>query len=179
MIIYIYYSFFYYLIKYNKIEGNGITYPDTVVYIGHPNIDLIDFRKPIENTSNPDATPEVIAGIHYMNKVVPYSYSNENDDDTVSAGAGYAQINVNTANYASIKDANSKNFIDIGFVSRNNSPEYHVPISTGESFGSGDVSVLIYSMDDKQLTTEIVDNNVSDQLMFEGYIPAPVIKNND
>lgn len=167
------------LIKYNKIEGSGITYPDTVVYIGHPNIDLIDFRKPIENTSDPAATPEVIAGIHYMNKVVPYSYSNDNDDDTVSAGAGYAQINVNTANYASIKDANSKNFIDIGFVSRNNSPEYHVPISTGESFSSGDVSVLIYSMDDKQLTTEIVDNNVSDQLMFEGYIPAPVIKNND
>ena len=92
----------------NLITGDKVYYPNSIVYIGCPDIPLIDY-----NYTPDDSSVGKIGCINYYIKFIPPTYENHISDDNVRiANAGVANVTIDLTEFG-IND-NKKHFIEIG-----------------------------------------------------------------
>lgn len=141
------------IIKFNPVNKNEVIdsgstvtpiYPSSNLYIGIPNVPLLNWIDGSNNASaelvNGEWRPTLPPGIVYLNKIVPIANPNETSIYTKEIDAGIAQVIINTDNYPTIVDKNKDNFIEIGVISTEDGDGAHCD--------TYDISLYIFSIDD-------------------------------
>jgi hypothetical protein len=167
--------------KYMNKDGENV-FPKSVVYIGFPNINLIqegtdgkvylpnsyhDKKKKESSEKNP---PEVYnecdgdPGIYYLYKFIPFGYRlNEENDNSTIADAGSAAVNIDIAKFK--LDPNVYNFIEVGVIPFGNmsNDEHRAAILLAEE-SEGDPRLAEASLENKFFTfdapTTVIDNYI-------------------
>lgn len=170
------------IIKFNPVNKNEVIdsgstvtpiYPNSNLYIGIPNVPLLNWIDGSNNASaelvNGEWRPVLPPGIVYLNKIVPIANPNETSIYTKEIDAGIAQVIINTDNYPTIVDKNKDNFIEIGVISTEDGDGAHCD--------TYDISLYIFSIDDTPQDITISDGESGDDepitIEVGECIPAP------
>ena len=170
------------IIKFNPVNknevinsGSAVTpiYPNSNLYIGIPNVPLLNWidgsNKASAELVNGEWRPALPPGIVYLNKIVPIANPNETSIYTKEIDAGIAQVIINTDNYPTIVDKNKDNFIEIGVISTEDGDGAHCD--------TYDISLYIFSIDDTPQDITISDGESGDDepitIEVGECIPAP------
>lgn len=170
------------IIKFNPVNKNEVIdsgstvtpiYPNSNLYIGIPNVPLLNWIDGSNNASaelvNGEWRPVLPPGIVYLNKIVPIANPNETSIYTKEIDAGIAQVIINTDNYPTIVDKNKDNFIEIGVISTEDGDGAHCD--------TYDISLYIFSIDDTPQDVTISDGESGDDepvtIEVGECIPAP------
>ncbi len=146
-------------VRYNILFSG--TYPATVVYIGKPNTHIFQ-------CSN---DPKTLPGIYYLNRIIPYKYSDTlSDEFTTLINGDQATVTIDVSAYSTIENSNEINFIEIGFASINDSISSHKVIdyyntASGAGYFGGyyDVAVCVTNVSVSDTFSEEYDNEIAER----------------
>lgn len=141
-------------VTYNALAGGG--YPSTVIYIGKPNIHLFQ-------CSTDKNTPP---GIYYLNRIIPYKYSDTlSDDFTTMINGDQATVNIDVNSYKSINNTSAVNFIEIGLMSIKDDPSEHKSseYQGGNISGYEDVRICVTNVTASDSLSDEYDKEIEDR----------------